>query len=70
MTYGIISLDTGNALAWYSSDAEAFAAARKILEGEPEAIDNFGVAAFDETGRAVESWTGNALVQATHGVPA
>ena len=70
LTYGIISLETGTALHWFDSETAAFAAARKILEGEPDALDTFGVARFDDSGHAVESWTGKTLLEASRGVPA
>jgi len=70
VTYGIVSLESGTVLRSFESESEAFAAARKILEGEPDALDTFGVARFDDSGSAVESWSGKALLDAARGVPA
>jgi hypothetical protein len=71
MTYGIISFESGTALAWFDSEGAAFEAARTILEGEPDASDAFGVTKFDDSGHPVESWQGSALVELAHGrVPA
>jgi hypothetical protein len=71
MTFGIISLESGSALGWFDSEAAVFAAARKILEEEPDALDSFGVTRFDDSGHPVESWHGEALLLATRShVPA
>jgi len=70
MTYGIFSLASGNALKWFDSEDEAFAAAQAILRSEPEASDSIGVMAFDEHGHPAHSWQGEELGQATHGVTA
>jgi hypothetical protein len=61
MRYGIVSLESGTVLHSFDSDNEAFAAAQKILNSEPEAIDNLGIARFDGSGKAVESWSGEIL---------
>jgi hypothetical protein len=51
MKYGIFSLESGSALAWYGSADAAFDAVRQIAESEPEAIDGLGLLESTTTAR-------------------
>lgn len=70
MTYGIFSLDSGNALKWFASEDEAFRAVHAILRSEPDAAGSLGVMAFDDNGHPSGSWHGDALMRAAQGTPA
>ena len=64
MTYGIFSLESGNALSWFDSEDAALDAAGRLLSAEPEAKESVGVMWFDDRGHPVESLQGEALLDA------
>ncbi len=70
MTYGIFSLESGNALAWFASQDEALDAVRQIIEGEPDAIDAVGLMEFDDRGHPSAALQGQELVAAARAVAA
>jgi len=70
MTFGIFSIESGNALSWFSSEEEAFSAVRTILQSEPEAIDSLGLMDFDDRGHPFRAWHGQELQDAARGVHA
>lgn len=70
MTYGIFTLDSGTALAWFDSPRDAFEAVIQIAESEPDAVENLGFMEFDDDGEPTHALQGQELVNAAGGVPA
>lgn len=68
MTYGIFSMESGNALAWYDSEAEALEAAHRLLRAEPDAVESVALMEFDDRGHPQHSWLGQDLHAAAGGV--
>lgn len=61
MTYGIFSLESGSAIAWFDSEEAALDAARQIIDGEPDAVNSIGVATFDDGGHPEHAVQGPVL---------
>ena len=41
--YAIVSLESGNALRWFSSEGEALEAVRSMVQVEPDAVASVGL---------------------------